>query len=383
MAMDVDGTETPTPPSSAQLSEFTRQSKPSRIVIDPEGDLCLTVGEERVEEDDPPVTFLVCSKTMARTSPVWKRMLYGGFAESVQPKSASGKEWIVSLPEDHPQAVQTLLNIMHGYFDKIPLVIDFSATGTSEKAMGSIDLYHLYCLTVVTDKYDCTRIIRPWAKGWTTSIATNGPLTNGYSKSSDAQYLPWIFWELGDVAMFRETAKHLILNCTTNSEGELQLQSESEGAVPLFGCIIEPPDFSTFVRNRRLKVIEPMLKPVQDAAEHLLQKEDEIKHKRLCKMKNRESICYATMLGVTCRSLTHDHLWPVPRPEELHISTLQLAYRLLFTDSRSRLPNHEDCFALTNIEQIIKKSLGDVSSQLAGSYTQHLQAQADKTGLSS
>ncbi|KAK8054146.1 hypothetical protein PG996_013447 [Apiospora saccharicola] len=50
-------------------------------------------------------TFQVSSRTLTRASSVWKKMLFGGFAES-KPKEG---DWIVSLPDDSPEAMSTLL----------------------------------------------------------------------------------------------------------------------------------------------------------------------------------------------------------------------------------------------------------------------------------
>ncbi|KAB5545489.1 hypothetical protein GE09DRAFT_1060951 [Coniochaeta sp. 2T2.1] len=81
------------------------------VYFDRDGDLRLEVGPEEA-------TYVVCSRTLSRASPVFKAMLYGSFAEAkpADPK----KTWIVKLPEDDPPALATLLNIMYGAFGKVP-----------------------------------------------------------------------------------------------------------------------------------------------------------------------------------------------------------------------------------------------------------------------
>ncbi|KAK7911814.1 hypothetical protein PG985_014295 [Apiospora marii] len=175
---------------SVPCPQALRVQEPAVVGIDPDGDLLLKVGsmrcitpddpEEEEEEDEeeeeeeeeeqadeegakeekepqvaeepehnhaPPVTFRVCSRTMARSSPVWKKMLYGGYAES-KPKD---RDWIVEIPDDDVLAVEFFLNTIHTRFEKVP---PFNETP---------ELDHLYRIAVVADKYDMIRFLRPWA----------------------------------------------------------------------------------------------------------------------------------------------------------------------------------------------------------------------------
>ncbi|KAJ3961874.1 hypothetical protein N0V92_001438 [Colletotrichum tropicale] len=79
--------------------------------FDPIGDLTLRVGEDGVAYE-----FVVCSRTLSRWSPVFRTMLFGGFAES-KPADAA---WSVSLPEDLPSAMFLVLSIIHGCFEHVP-----------------------------------------------------------------------------------------------------------------------------------------------------------------------------------------------------------------------------------------------------------------------
>ena len=74
-----------------------------RVVMDPDGDLILLVG---CETQSPEQEVLVCSRSMRRASPVWKKMLYGNFKEA---KPAQG-QWTVSLPDDEPEPMLTILH---------------------------------------------------------------------------------------------------------------------------------------------------------------------------------------------------------------------------------------------------------------------------------
>ncbi|KAI0913276.1 hypothetical protein F4824DRAFT_175378 [Ustulina deusta] len=56
------------------------QPPPPKSCLDPKGDLCIDVGMLY-----PTRSFTVCSRTLARVSPFWDKMLYGEFMESKKP----------------------------------------------------------------------------------------------------------------------------------------------------------------------------------------------------------------------------------------------------------------------------------------------------------
>lgn len=150
--------------------------------FDPDGDLQLHIGPEKS-------ACVVCSRSLSRASPVFKRMLYGGFAES---KPAHG-EWIVALPEDNQEAMFLLLNIVHGHSDAVPMRLP------DEK------LYHV---TVLTDKYNMTKCLHPWAHSWRKHFVK--PDT-----SAKIARRIWIAWELGIIDIFMRGVQALLHSSST------------------------------------------------------------------------------------------------------------------------------------------------------------------------
>jgi hypothetical protein len=224
--------------------------EPSRIIIDSDGDLCLKVGETVClvtsevpdssthcdqaldHEHEHPVIFVVCSRTLSRASRVWKRLLYGGFAESKPSCASTASDWVVALPDDNPKAVETILNIIHSRFGALPLVTNV------------INLDDLYQLTVLTDKYDLTTLLRPWASTWMKSVNEkhNEWRRNGTSAvNSELDCLTWVAWELGDASLFRSASRELALSCTVDATGNLQKNTGTE-IVPAFNHPLEPPE---------------------------------------------------------------------------------------------------------------------------------------------
>ncbi|TDZ65112.1 hypothetical protein CTRI78_v003621 [Colletotrichum trifolii] len=187
----------------------------SAFYFDPRGDLILSVGEAEDEVND----FVVCSRTVARGSKVFDAMLFGGFAESAASALASDGSWTVKLPDDQMAPFFLVLTILHGNFQLVPR--------TLEEA-------ELYELLVVTEKYDMTHVLRPWAKRWFNQLAIGG-----VPHFQDRQRGMWIAWELGREDVFCNLAKELMLSSCVDDAGQLL----SGDDVPL--CLSpfhEPPD---------------------------------------------------------------------------------------------------------------------------------------------
>ncbi|XXG95276.1 hypothetical protein Hte_001537 [Hypoxylon texense] len=233
--MSTDDSRAPTPPNDeSELPEQEHhQSEFPRVIIDPDGDLCLVVG------DEDGYTFVVCSKTVARASLVWKKLLYGNFAESLRPTKDSGKEWIVRLPDDNPRPMRVLLNIIHSRFDQVPINVGFDNPPTDGSRMTFDDLF---LLTVLTDKYDLTRNLRPWVRNWLNDIG-NGPLAIDFAgfRAADMDRLFWIAWELGNEEFFIKAIEH-VAQYSIKVRGKLKQDVDGP---ELFSLGYEPADISS------------------------------------------------------------------------------------------------------------------------------------------
>lgn len=172
---------------------------PATKVFEVDGKLLLKVGTTKCKNGlfsiknehphDMAQTFRVCPRTMARASVVWRKLLFGGFAESKQPKES---DWIVSLPDDLPQPMATLLGIVHAKFDQVP---------------STVKTQELYDIAVLTDKYDLTHILKPWSRTWIRQ-AWNSGKEGPVPKTQ----LLWITWELGDRHQFKTVVSSLCHN---------------------------------------------------------------------------------------------------------------------------------------------------------------------------
>lgn len=167
----------------------------SEIIIDKRGDVRLRVGTD--QDGQSQVTFLACSRALARSSPVLDRMLYGNFLESkANCETATGcDEWTVDLPEDKPQPMRVLMHLSHAQFHEI---------------RGALSIDDIYELTALTHYYDNTRLVVPWMGKLMPSIED---ILASPAKSSDLSIpkMMWVSWELGLKDAFIDLAHKLMM----------------------------------------------------------------------------------------------------------------------------------------------------------------------------
>ena len=178
------------------------------VDFDGHADLVLRVGSG----DDSPAIFNASSRALARASPVFDRMLYGDFVES-KTKAEDGS-WTVDLPNDSPTSMEIFLNITHAHFKLVPKTL-------------SID--ELYDLTVLTDFYDATPSLAPWADTWMSSI-NELPID-----ASLAPKLLWIAWQLGREEIFENISREILMESEGPLSGDTSPFSEIRMAPDIVG----------------------------------------------------------------------------------------------------------------------------------------------------
>jgi hypothetical protein len=216
--------------TASATSDIAHMTEHDQLIFDAEGDLCLVVGEGNDE-----VSCLVSSRCLARASRVFKSMLFGGFAESKP--LATGAKWIVRLPEDDINAMAIILHIIHGQVHKVPeeLPVDLDKLIHSQTSnyrddkRVAIDM--VYQITVATDKYHVTHLLKPWAESWLND--------SRFWDDSWSAKITWIAWVLGDETQLKRQVRELILSSSfirKNAGGQALVAFDEEyGEVDVLG----------------------------------------------------------------------------------------------------------------------------------------------------
>ncbi|KAI0851935.1 hypothetical protein F5Y00DRAFT_203732 [Daldinia vernicosa] len=348
------GTVTPATSFTSQSQSTAREStpRPFKTYTDPNGDLCLTVGPQATE-------FVVCSKTMARSSPFFKKMLYGAFSEGKKAQPGSEKsDWVVKLPEDNVAAMTIILNIIHGRFDKVPGYEDFVYTT------------HFYNLCVLTDKYDMAHVLRPWAKGWSRSTHNQCEKLGQSLRTKFCHERLWISWELGDRVAFESMAKGMLMNSSASAGNNLR-----------YVGALEPPEIYERIEKVRLDTITSLLKPLNDIIGRLVR--NDVSFCRQCDSFNKNR-CLALTLGKIIQALHRHGLWPLPESlTDLPYSVSTLAQKLHLIETEiNKDSHHNSLFAsVDSVRTEVENTLNAIPSLLTETHLKHLAAQAKKTGF--
>lgn len=113
--------------------------------VDPCGDLTLVVGEKRN------TAFVVCSRAMARASPVFDGMLNGPFMRDKPSDPAFSST--ITLENDDTEAFLVVLPIIHGQPNLAPAQVD----------------RQLFCnICILVDRYLMAHLLKPFASVWYT-----------------------------------------------------------------------------------------------------------------------------------------------------------------------------------------------------------------------
>ncbi|KAK8243363.1 hypothetical protein IWZ00DRAFT_491286 [Phyllosticta capitalensis] len=193
-------------------------------------DLRLLVNEKTPEGPVPKV-FAVSSHAISMACDAWYSMLNGGFKEAQQQSSAVRE---VALPEDDTEALTVLLDIAHLRFDRVPLQLEFEL---------------LLKITVLTDKYAATRLVKPWAYRWIERCE--------YYAGCKAQWL-WVAWELGHVGIFADIVRTLVMTVSVGPEGECV---NEDGSIldPKSSSQHLPPDIIESIMDVRQAIVKKLL----------------------------------------------------------------------------------------------------------------------------
>ncbi|KAK7963993.1 hypothetical protein PG988_010967 [Apiospora saccharicola] len=266
-----------------------------------------------------PVTFRVCSRTLARSSPVWKKMLFGGFTES---KPNDG-DWVVTLPADNITAVEFFLNTIHARFDNLP------------SFLNDPDPDWLYQVAVTADKYDNVRLARPWAAVWVKNIMRD--VRGGDEDLSTLEQYLWILWVLGAQSEFKKVIRYYVIAW------------EEEDLVH---DVLEAPEI---IETMRVALLTEILFPFQDALDKL-SLGGQI-HCYNCKAGT--SGCEEVMLGKLIRSLNKQKLWPLPQPQkdDVLISIKSLVDRLNQVDRDTVRSIHRESAAPNPCEKVLEQPI--------------------------
>ncbi|KAI1397247.1 hypothetical protein F4819DRAFT_490701 [Hypoxylon fuscum] len=318
------------------------------IEFDRHGDLKLRVGPPNGTASN---SFLVCSRALARISPVFDRMLYGSFSEA---KPADSEDWVVELPEDDPASLAILIRIAHGRFSEVPKVLPID---------------RLYTLTTLTHYYDATEALVPWIDTWLASVDDILRDSNMLMPK-----LLWITWEFGRKSLFRITARRILTEAPASL---LESYSPSKG-------LQMPPDIIERIIDIRVHTIRAFLEVFRDLVAKLLVVDENPRWCRHASYMGHHR-CESMILGSMTFCLVKAGLWPLPEATEVEESSVDLYTKLMNLvihdigrPSPKSPEDHSECNPTEYLMGQMKRIINEVADPVTDAHWRHLEIQERK-----
>jgi hypothetical protein len=343
-------------------------------VFDSRGDLRLIVGADQV-------AFQVCSRALARSSPVWEAMLYGPFTEGKAQQK--GCDWEIPLPEDRPETLRILFSVVHARFDDLP------------GAFAQDDLLHL---AVLADKYDMTGSLKPFWSKW---LRNPDHIKDGAADEL-VDYLS-VCHKLGYGRGFRKAFGYFVTRSAIYDSGRLYIDGFQDydlytddhlwlldilGATSLDGGI-ESDEIGTnpnaeAVKRGRKTLLKNICIKIKGALESLIFRSRCI---------TQSTACNCAMLGALVRALASrslDH-WFCLRFKGVEDSITHCVPKFSSLLSEIRLETvaafelsawgHTECSPWAEEDEKYEDERMEILHDLVPEYVEHLKKQAEKSGL--
>ncbi|KAL0942959.1 nuclear pore protein-like protein [Colletotrichum truncatum] len=341
------------------MSPIKEISSSELTELDCRGDVVFVVGS--ATENTPARRFRVCSRTMARVSPVFDRMLHGNFAESKPTATdpvtkAATSDWVVELRDDKPDAFDLFASIAHSKFRRVP---------------RTLSVGKLYDLTVLTHYYDATPVLTPWLQSWVSGI---GETPDAGVDGVLMPQLLWISWELGHKQLFESTARRMVM------EGRGDMFGEEAG---LDGLDM-PPDIIERISAIRIQTIEHIMEMFRDMADKLVRVDEGPRWCRHASYMGPHR-CESMILGSMTFCLTRAGLWPIPEAVDIEESVVTLystIMNLVIHDigrpGEKGGADHTECNPRAFLMGRIKDILAEVPSPVNEGHRKHLDRQIQR-----
>lgn len=338
-------------------------STPETVYFDPHGDITLLVRDHDQAIDK---RFVVSSKAMTLACKAWNRMLApDGHFKEAQSTNAMQE---IPFPDDNAAALSILLNIAHLRFEKIPPILNFG---------------NLLALSVLTDKYGSTSLVRPWIKGWL------DPLIDEVDLLAREEWL-WVAWEFGEQDVFEHLTKKLTKEVTVRSDGKPVTQEgrvlDPEGD----GCFFPPGIIESIVAVRRQTVVDLLDECYKYVHMYMYRLgSTDCNTTSICKKNYNKKECDALTLGSLAISLQKLELsLDGFDADKVHLSVLDLSSKLsavqIFTypaDPNRRgytsYEDHNGCNFHKTLGSTIKKTVNHMPSAVLESHRIHMARQYD------
>ncbi|KAI1287921.1 hypothetical protein F5Y03DRAFT_380200 [Xylaria venustula] len=366
---------------SSKSGDCPHQKIPPAVeVFDPDGDMLLLVGKQKCSDTScmngqsrqpNAICFHVNSAIIAGASPAFGFVLYSPSAVSAARRD--NVEWTVRLPDDDPQAMQTVINILYGHY---PITLSDE----------HVNLEQLLQLTILADKYDLVHHFSEWSAQWVQDMEPYWVGRRFVDKSTeDLEVLLWISWVLGHEPLYTYMILQIAFHSELDAAGRLTDPVEQLCFTSAYREVPVPPYALIEIGHSRIEVLKMIRKDIKTTLEehlHGKQKKTWLRCRRTDGADDRAwrrsiLIAFVTMLEA-------EGLWPLPSAHTLTASPRSLVEIFRLNPSIPSFAHRHAgrfCEAEGAFWERIEKLLREVRFTLPAQSANHLAAQAAKSGL--
>ncbi|KAK5630476.1 hypothetical protein RRF57_006191 [Xylaria bambusicola] len=365
---------------SSKSSTCSHPRLPPRVeVFDPDGDMLLLVGKQVCTERScnsaqnkasNAICFHVNSTIIAGASPAFGFVLYSPSAVNA---SGNSVEWTVRLPEDDPQAMHTIINILYGHF---PVTL----------ADEHMHIEQLLNLAILADKYDLVHHFTEWSAQWVQDMEPYWVGRKFVGKSTeDLESLLWIFWVLGHEPLYTYMILQIAFHSELDAAGKLTDPTEQLCFTNEFREVPVPPYAPIEIGHTRIEVLKMIRKHIKATLEEHLHGKRQSVWLRCRRMDGADDGAWRqSILVAFVEMLEAEGIWPLPSAYLLTASPRSLVEIFRVNPSIPAFMHHHDgqfCEPDGTFWERIEKLLREVRFTLPAQSAIHLSEQAVKSGL--
>ncbi|TGJ84368.1 hypothetical protein E0Z10_g4396 [Xylaria hypoxylon] len=357
------------------------RAAPKVEVFDPHGDMLLLVGKQRCTnrscdgahtKQPNAICFHINSAIIAGASPAFGFVLYSPSAVAAGGDSV---DWNVKLPDDDPQAMQTIINILYGHY---PITLSDE----------HINLEQLLHLTILADKYDLVHLFSEWSAQWVLDMECHwvGRKFVGQS-TEDLESLLWIFWVLGHEPLYTYMILQIAFHSELDAAGKLTDPAGQLCFTNEFHEFPVPPCAPIEIGHSRIEILKMIRKDMKETLEEHLHGNQNKSWLRCRRMDGENDWAWRrSILIAFVEMLEAEGIWPVPSAYTLTASPKNLVEIFRINPSIPSFVHHYDgrcCDPDRTFWERIEKLLREVRFTLPVLSAGRLREQAAKSGLAS
>ncbi|KAF2137702.1 uncharacterized protein K452DRAFT_291307 [Aplosporella prunicola CBS 121167] len=315
---------------------------------DPEGDIRLTAPLITTPGVKTQKSFIVSSNALRLACDPWNKMLAPDSPFAEKGKIGQGE---LSFPDDNAAPLAILLHIAHLNFDKVPQNMNFRS---------------LLDLSILTDKYGATKLVRPWIK-------------------------TWIADEFGRLASFQELAVHLVKEVRVTANGRCVTQKGRILDPSGESCQL-PPDIIESILGVRQQVIQSLFDIFQRFIKEFAAVRSQNIYGTRCDCSSMQEnqddkrqcdiLAFGSLtLSLHQAGLSLEKSWVDKKDRSItELSTKLLGIEVVMRGHRGYSSTCKNWLLKTELQQSINMVLSNIPSPVKDIHRRHLQRQAAACG---